>query len=484
MIIPLIKSKLSAIKNAPQNVKATVFFGIASFSISGLKYFTTPIFTRLLSTSEYGVINIYNSWLTIIQVIMSVTLIYPGILNVGLYEHKNDRWKFLSSMIGLITVVSVGIIAIYIVLREQINSWIGIPSSLVVLLLLIGMIQPATDLWTMKQRYEYNYRITLLVTVGSAVAAQLISIASVVYLKNSGQNLAEVRLWSAGIVNLLVALILYFYILRKGRCFCDTALWKSTLIFAIPLIPHYLSYVVLNGTDKIMIGKMVGNDKAGIYGLVAILSSIGILFWRALMIAFSPFINAKLGERAFKEIREAVKVLWIFVGGFCVLGSIIAPEIIRIFATKDYLEGMYIIPPVAAGIFTYSMYDAFAAVSFFHKKSFNIMLASFTAAVTNIVLNYIAIKRFGYVAAGYTTFISHVILIFMHYFNIAKVEKEKVYDDKVVVLTLSVVTLACLACNALYSTPIYIRYIPAAGIMLYMFMRRKVLYQTLANMKA
>ena len=156
---------------------------------------------------------------------------------------------------------------------------------------------------------------------------------------------------------------------------------------------------------------------------------------------------------------------------------------IRIFATKDYLEGIYIIPPVAAGVFTYSMYDAFAAVSFFHKKSVNIMLASFTAAVTNIFLNYIAIKKFGYIAAGYTTFISHVILIVMHYFNIARIEKEKIYDDKVVVVTLSVVTLACLACNVLYKVPIYIRYIPAVSIVVALFKYRKVLYQTLAEMK-
>ena len=113
-----IKEKLANVKNAPENVKATFFFGIASFSISGLKYLTTPIITRVLTTSEYGEINIYNSWFTIVAVIMSMTLIYPGILNVGLYEHKNDRWKFLSSMLGLITVVSISVIAIYIILHK------------------------------------------------------------------------------------------------------------------------------------------------------------------------------------------------------------------------------------------------------------------------------------------------------------------------------------------------------------------------------
>ena len=479
----LIKNQICKIKNIPENVKATIVFGIASFAISGLKYIMTPIFTRILSTSEYGIVSIYNSWLAIVQVIISMTLIYPGILNVGLYEHKENRWKYLSTMEGIITTVSCCSFILYLIFHSFFVDLIGIPSSLLTLMLITCVFQPASSLWTAKQRYEYKYRITFLVTVGTALLAQLCSVIYVICKQDSGKNLAEALLWSSGLVNIAVSLVLYIYIMLKGKTFYDSKLWKETFIVTIPLIPHYLSHVLLNGTDKIMIGRMVGADKAGVYNLAAVLSSIGILFWRALLTTFSPFVNTKIGERKFEDIRKAIKPLWIFTGGICVVGALLSPEIIRIFGTKEYLEGIYAVPPVVAGIFTYAMYDAFAAVSFFHKKSFNIMLASVTAAASNIIMNYFGIKIFGFVAAGYTTLFSHLILILMHYLNIKKIENERVYDGKLSLALLICVTGSCLLCSLLYTKFPGMRYMLAFCILGILFKMRKTLYQALADMK-
>ena len=82
------------------NIKATFFLGIASFVTSGINYITTPIFTRLVSTAEYGLISKYNSIYLILSVIATLTLSRPGILSVGLYEHKENRWEYLSIMLG------------------------------------------------------------------------------------------------------------------------------------------------------------------------------------------------------------------------------------------------------------------------------------------------------------------------------------------------------------------------------------------------
>ena len=98
------KAILNKFKNMPESVKATLVFAIASFATSGINYLTTPIFTRLLTGAEYGTVSVYNSWYAIVRVVASMTLIFPGILNVGLYEHSENRWKYLSSMLGVTTV--------------------------------------------------------------------------------------------------------------------------------------------------------------------------------------------------------------------------------------------------------------------------------------------------------------------------------------------------------------------------------------------
>lgn len=473
------KSILSKFKNMPENLKATLVFAIASFATSGINYLTTPIFTRLLSGAEYGTVAVYNSWYSIVRVFASMTLIFPGILNVGLYDHSENRWKYLSSMLGITSLCTVLLGAVYALFPSFFQELLGLRGSLMVLMLASCFTLPATTFWTMKQRYEYRYKVTFFVSVGSAVLAQAVAVLAVMAADSS---LDQVRLWSAGLVNMAVGLVLFGYILKQGRAFMDIPLWKKTLVVAIPLIPHYLGGELLSSMDKIMIGRMVGETEAGIYSLAAILSAIGILLWRALSVMFNPFVNARLGSREFGRIREAVKPLMLVVGVLCVIASLAAPEIIRILATEEYLAGVYVVPPVAAGIFIHAMYDTFAAVSFFHKKSTRIMTATLTAAAVNLAGNYVFIKCFGYIAAGYTTLLSNLVLTAMHYRNARHIEQEEIYDPKFSLRSVVLVTAGCLACNLLYPFAI-VRYVCIAGLLVLLWTRRRAVIGMLMGMK-
>ena len=465
-----------------KNLKATIAFGIASFVTSGINYLTTPIFTRLLTTAEYGTIGIYNSMYAIVSVVATLTLARPGIISVGLYEYRDNRWRYLSSMLGCV-LVSTSILSFFVVLFwSYLQPLIRLPVSLVALMLLTCLSQPATIFWTAKNRYEYLYNITVKVTVSSAVLSQLLSIALVFFMRNSGMDLAVIRLWSAGAVNLTVAAVLYIYICGKGKKFVDTSLWKRTLIFALPLIPHYFGFSLLNGTDKIMILHMVSADKVGIYSLASVLSRIGSLLWSALCVSFTPFMYTQMGKRAFKNINEAVKPLLILIAYASLLISLIAPEIIRIMSTSEYLDGIYVVPPVMAGLFMHVVYDVFSNVSFFHKKSVRIMLATLFAAVINVGLNYICILRFGYLAAGYTTFVSYTVLAIMHYYNARKIEREQIFDARFVFLLALVVTIASMSCNLLYSGYV-IRYMFAVLITAAVIIKRRYFIDALSSMK-
>ena len=466
-------------KNMPDNLKATLVFAIASFATSGINYLTTPIFTRLLTGAEYGTVAVYNSWYAIVRVFASMTLIFPGILNVGLYDHSENRWKYLSSMLGITSLCSVALGIVYALCPGVFQDLLGLSNSLMILMLLSCFALPATTFWTMKQRYEYRYKSTFIVSVGSAVLAQAVAVAAVMLCDGA---LDQVRLWSAGIVNMVVGLVLFGYILKQGRAFVDLPLWRKTFLVAIPLIPHYLGGELLSSMDKIMIDAMVGKTEAGIYALAAILSAIGILLWRALTVMFNPFVNAKLGSREFGRIRETVKPLMLVVGVMCVIASLAAPEIIRILATEEYLAGIYVVPPVAAGIFIHAMYDTFAAVSFFHKKSTRIMTATLTAALVNLVCNYICIKYFGYIAAGYTTLLSNLVLTAMHYRNARRIEKEEIYDPKFSLLAVGLVTAGCLLCNLIYPFLIA-RYVLISVLLVFLWAQRKSVIGMLAGMK-
>lgn len=470
-------------RNASTIVKATIVFGISSFAVNGINYLTTPIFTRLMSTSEFGVVGVYNTWLQIIIIFASLTLVYPGVLNVGLYEHSDNRWKYLSSIAGVITCSTGVLFILYLVFGHWISILTGMSESLLLLMVITCLTLSAQTLWLTKQRYEYNYKIAAIVTIGTALIAQIVSVIAVVLARQNGiLSLAEVRLWSAGLVNILTGAVLYFYILRQGKKPVDIPLWGNMIRLTLPLFPHYLSWVLLQGTDKLMISWMVGDDKTGIYTLAATLSSIGILFWRALSSTVAPFINAKLGERQFGVIDEVIKPLLLMVCLTCLLGVLAAPEIIRVMATEEYMSGIYAIPPVVIGIYLHVLYEVFSSVAFFRKKTVRIMIPSLVAAVLNLVLNYIFILLYGFIAAGYTTMVSNLLLVAMHYYNVRVLEKERIFDGRFILVSVGALSALCLSCNFLYQFNI-VRYVAMAVVMILIVRMRKPLVGAINKMK-
>ena len=92
------------------------------------------------------------------------------------------------------------------------------------------------------------------------------------------------------------------------------------------------------------------------------------------------------------------------------------------------------------------------------------MVATFSAALSNVVLNYICIKSFGYVAAAYTTLVSFILLAAFHYFVSRHLEKEKVFDIKFILLLTTVFLVLTLSVNFIYDLW-WLRYILLAAIL-------------------
>lgn len=467
----------------PENLKATIALGISSFAASGINYAFTPIISRMMSTSEYGLISVYNSVYAILSVIATLTLIKPGLLSVGMYEHKENRWRYLSSLVGLITVATAIVAGGIAVFWHPLEELIALPPSLVVLIMLTCWLNPAFVFWTYKQKYEYRYKSTFVVTVFAALFSQLVSITAIkVAADHGGINLGIARLWGQGAVNIIVAIVLAVYIVKQGKCLIDLPLWRVTTLFALPLIPHYLGFAFLNGSDRLMIRAMVGIDKAGIYSLAAVISTIGMLAWSALCITITPFVNEMLGTRRYKEIGKQVNPLMYLIGGVCILVTLLAPEVIALLGPSDYQEGVYVVPATVAGVFLHIVYDLFANVSFFHKKTMRIMVSTIVAAITNIVLNYVFIRKYGYIAASFTTLFSFLLLAVLHYISASTIVNERVFElRKIVPLAMAVVALS-LGCSILYSLTLP-RYLFAFLILIVIVVERRYFINAIVNMK-
>ena len=112
-------------------------------------------------------------------------------------------------------------------------------------------------------------------------------------------------------------------------------------------------------------------------------------------------------------------------------------------------------PPIAAGVFLTSVSNMYSNLLIYHKKTNYIMYSSTIAAIVNLILNFICINIFGYMAAAYTTLVAYIVLagaqvIFARKVHLEETGNKSVYNDKAVLFMAILTIIAALFGLVLY----------------------------------
>lgn len=406
-------------------VKASVWFLVCSFMQKGISVVTTPIFTRLMSVSEYGQYNVFNSWLSIVTIFVSLHL-YSGIFTQGLVKFTEDRKAYCSAMEGLMLTLLVIWTAVYLLFRNYWNSLFQLTTVQMLAMLVLIWTTAVFNFWAAEQRVTFEYRKLVLLTLVVSLAKPIIGIVFVIYANDK----VTARILGLALVELVGYTALFFVQMARGKTFYSGKYWKHALVLNIPLIPHYLSESILNSSDRLMINLMIGAEAAGIYSLAYSVSQIMTLFNKALSQTVSPWIYQKIRNDKLDDID---KISIPLLGAIAVLslGLIaLAPEVISIFAPASYYDAIWVIPPAAMGVYFMFMYTLFSTVEFYFEKTKGIAVATTAGAVLNVILNYLLIPVFGYYAAGYTTLVCYILYAVFHYSFMSKICKEYLRGKK------------------------------------------------------
>ena len=415
-----------------------------------------------MTTNQIGQINLYNSWYGLISSFATLSLTSGG-FSVAMKEFDKERDQYLSSILTLTSSIALVISLVYFINPVFWNSITSLPTVFMILMLIGLLVVPAGDLWFAKQRYEYKYKLPGLLSIGSAIVASALSVFAVLHTSDPNKT-AEVRLVSNYIVVYGVAFCLWLYIFIKGKKLVDIQYWKFSLALSIPLIGYSIASQILSTADRIMIDKLVDESSVGIYGTIYSISSIFTMVWTAINASFVPYLYQNIEKKEDHSVRKISFTLisaYAFVAVFLVL---VAPEIVRILATEEYYGAIYIMPPIAAGVFLTSVSNMYSNVLLYLKSSKHIMYASMIAAAANIVLNYIFIKIYGYMAAAYTTMVCYMIMTVLlglwanHKFCAQGDSLSRIYYNKRILFLCIIVTTILLSGLLLYKYTV-LRYI-------------------------
>ncbi len=467
-------------------MKASIWFVACGVLKDAIDVLVTPIFTRILTTEQYGVFNVYNSWFQIVKIIFTLYL-FSEVFNVGLVKFEKDRDRFVSSTLGFVTALIGFFLAFYLFLHDKIDRIIGLPWYLVILMFAHVLVYVPYYCWIRRERYDYHYKNVAVVSLLYIVLQPVTAIAAILWCRLP-VNPGHTRIIAAVGIQIFIGLFLYAGMMWRGKTFFSGNYWKYSLKTGIELVPFNLSRVVLNQSDRIMINYFSGPGDTAIYSVAHSAAFVLQAVTEALNGALVPWLYRRLKVREWAGIKSVINGLFIMVA-ICVFGiDIIAPEIMRVLGSEEYYVGVYCIPALVYSVFLIFVYTVFTNIELFYGKNIYVTLASTGGMIVNIVLNAIFIPKYGIVAAGYTTLVGYLVICVGHYVLMKKclaAEDIKVSDlmDMKIVLAISTLMFGfTIACGFLYQLNV-IRWIFTIALIIIMIVTKDKWLKLIINLK-
>lgn len=406
------KSKNKELNKIAKSGGLYVFGNIFNKAIA---FVTIPIFTRFLTQEQFGIVNTYASWVSIIAVVIGLSM-GQTIRNVFV-DMREDLGKYISSMFTLAGIN----FAILFILGVCIGNHISIDTKLILLCLIEAISNFVINSLLMKYVMEEEaFKRTMLMVMPNLLGAVL-SVLLIVTMRDDRQY---GRIYATCLSTTVFGMSIFIYYLLKYRSFVDFKKYRYILPLSIPLVFHGLACNVLGTFDRTVITFYKGSAETGIYSLIYNLSMVASVVVSSVESVWLPKMTKGMVEKNYEKINRDIFIYtYIVTFAFCGLLTI-APELVLILGGKEYLSGLSMVLPIVASSYVMFIYSIYVNIEYFYKKTKIIAMGTFIAAGANLFLNLIFVPRWGATAAAYTTLISYVLSMLLHMINAHKIDAQ------------------------------------------------------------
>lgn len=405
-------------------LKAGVWYVVSSIMVKAISIITTPVFTRLMSTSEYGTVSTFTSWSGLLLTFFTLNLTYS--IGRAKLDYPNKMDEYVGSMQLLSFVVSSIACVIIFAFLKPISKFMELSESATFFLMLYLLFTPAINFKQNEFRYRYQYKqnvgIAWYIALGTVVC-------SLIPMMLFDGDKALYRIMGITLPTVALSLVIWIGALKNHNIGYNKEYWKYGWALSGPLILHTVSMNILSQSDRIFISKICGPEETGIYSLAYNYGILLSIVTNAVSDGWLPWFHDNFYAKNYDEIRKNTKkivVLGCYVGLACIA---LAPEAIIILGGTKYMAGVYCVPPVVLGIVCQYIYTHYVNIEMHLKRTKYVSQGTIFAAITNVVLNAVFIPKFGYIAASYTTLASYLMLLTVHFFITRKILNVKLYND-------------------------------------------------------
>ena len=412
-----------------------MWYGLSSIVGRFINYLLTPLLT-VLGTSQYGEYTTVYANITFFNIIFTYGMETAYFRFVR--DAEQDRVYNTSATSLLLTTLPLS--AVMIALQGPLSQLWSVPHHpeyVVYFALIVGFDTLAVIPFSKLRFDQRPMKFAMIKLIGIGI-----NVVMVFFLINLAPSLAKNETFApymswynptygigyAFVANLISSIVTLFFLYKEigsYRFRFDTALWKSMMVYALPLIIVGFGGMINETIDRTMLPKLLPGDldyrnsQNGIYGANYKLSILIVLFISAFRMGAEPFFLKHATENDAPKTYARIMTLFVVVCSFCFLGVTLFIDIWKYFMRVDvhpeYAQGLVVIPILLLSKLGVGIYYN---QSIWYKITNQTMMGAWITlggVVITLVGNLYFIPEYGYMACAWSSLACSVFMVMASY---------------------------------------------------------------------
>ena len=422
-----------------QLIKNTGIITIGKIATQLVTFFLLPLYTFILSTEEYGIVDLLNNCVYLLIPLITFQIeqaIFRHLIEVR--ENEEEKRKIITTTIIAVLFQCMVYILLFVLISKFIHNDYKyfLATNVIATIFSSIMLQISRGLGD-----NVNYAI------GSFISASGIIVFNVLFIvvfKFGAYGMLTANL----IANLLCAS--YIFIIKKIYKYIDIKQFKKSILkkmlkYSIPLIPNALSWWIINSSNRVIVSSMISVSANGILATANKFSSVYITIYNIFNMAWtesaSLYIDSKDRDEFFSNVTNVMLKLF---SSICFGIIACMPFIFPIIINEKFAEAYNQIPILMLSSLC-NVVLGLTSVVFIAKKNTKIVAkTTILSAIINIGTNLILIKFIGLYAASISTFLAYFVLMIYRYIDAKKYVNIKL--EKNLVLKIFVISMILIIC--------------------------------------
>ncbi len=405
----------------------TAVYGLSTILARVLNFLFIPIYTRILSTSSYGIYTNFSAYIAILLVLLTLGL------ETGCFRfantHNSPKAVFSNALLT-VSFLSILTFLLLTVFSTPISSFMGYAGYPEVIIYIgsILAIDSFTAILFAKLRFEHKalkFAVLKSIKIFSETAFNLILFFIVPAYLISHPQTALLHFISATpdftyilfatFLSGVVSLIIFIPDIIKIQFAFNKSLWKNMMLYSLPLMIAQLPGALNDSIDRIIFPYFspeghVWESDLGIFQAGVKIATLMMLFIQVFRFAAEPFFFSRAKEEGSKELYASVMEHFTAFSMLVFLGIMLYMNILEYIVGSDFREGLDIVPIM---LMAYVILGMNFNVSMWYKLSGKTNIAIYitlAGLLATLIINVLFMPIYSYHAAAWGHLISYLIM--------------------------------------------------------------------------